>query len=190
MVVAGGVVGQAGAELLEVEAAAGLAHLVAGLDARRAASVSRPAMKMPAATATSAQRKGTRTGTKSRIGRRPSVSATNGDGPPGEAGGRLDSSSPSSSSRSSARPEPVDPVGQGGVVGELALGELERWAFELAEGVIEHVVGRSWDQPFPSRGTTFAICWSLARAACSRDLTVPTGIFRISAISRYFRSWW
>ena len=48
---------------------------------------------------------------------------------------------------------------------------------------------RSWRHSSPSRLLARAICWSFSSAACKRDFTVPTGILRISAISRYFRSW-
>ena len=43
-------------------------------------------------------------------------------------------------------------------------------------------------EPFSAGPAARAISASLPTAACRRDFTVPTGIFRISAISRYLRS--
>ncbi len=97
-------------------------------------------MRTPAATATSAQRNGTRAGTKSRIARLAVRSATKGDGPRREAGGRVD--------RVAVVEQAVEgqarggrPVGgEGRVVGELPVGGLPLGVFELTEGVIQQVV--------------------------------------------------
>ena len=183
-----GVLAQAEAQLLEVEDAAELAPLelapIHGGDERQQAGEE---------DAGGHRDVGPAKGDDDRqvIRQGPATSATLGDetdGPPGQSGRRLDGIEAVVQQSFDRPAEPVDPLGQGGVLRDLSLGEFARRAVELAEDIIQHSLASSWHQPLPSRGATRAICCSLARAAWSRDLTVPTGIFKISAISRYFRS--
>ena len=59
---------------------------------------------------------------------------------------------------------------------------LDQQREELADGELSSLVETL-------EGAAAQISCNLFRAACSRDFTVPTGMPRMSAISRYFRPW-
>src|SRR5581483_4652799 len=86
--------------------------------------------------------------------------------------------------------QPGRPVGQRGVRGDLLLDLVAAGVVQLPELIVQQqVVGVHRNYSLPSCLAARARSWSLVRAACRRDFTVPTGMSRISAISRYFRSW-
>jgi hypothetical protein len=136
-VVASGVIRQALAELLEVEAAAHLVHLLAGRahgghereqprhqDARRDGDVG------------PSERNARRDEVEDRSLRGPIRHER--DRPAGEPRGRLDRFTVVEQSVQGPL-EPIGPGGQVGVAGERRLGNLVGGAFELTEGVIEEV---------------------------------------------------
>ena len=151
--------------------------------------VSTPAMKMLAATAKSAHWKGTRAGTKSRIDRGFESRLSNQRQSVLRQPGRRFDRLAVVEQQVDRPPEPLDSVSNVRLGLDGVLDLLDDQYRPTGPARNRSTGRRSWRHSFPSRSADRAISWSLESAACNRDFTVPTGIFRISAISRYFKSW-
>ena len=182
-----GVLGQAMAELLEVEHASGLVHpLSRSLDGRhqRQDAGDEDAGGHGEVGPSKRDPDGNIIQNRARSISRPATMAMV---PRSQAGG-VRQLSPSSSSRYTARLSTCTRAAASGSAWRAAPAALGRGRPAGPEH--NRSSGRrSWRHSFPSRLAVRAISWSLASAACKRDFTVPTGILRISAISRYFKSW-